>query len=107
MANPIRYVDPDGKNPVLTIIGTGMLIYGGYKTYKWCENASEDAEKARDANIAAQNAIDAALNGQPYHPSDIEAAKDATKKSIQSDMDVVNNLPPGTSATPFNKVKPR
>ncbi len=32
--NPLKYTDPDGKNPLLIMGGIGAAVYGGWAIYQ-------------------------------------------------------------------------
>lgn len=104
--NPIRYADPTGQNPV-AVAGGLLFTYTLYEGYQYCKGLSAKADQGQEKSRQREAAIDDMMAGRPYSPSDIEAAKDAEKEFIDSALDVINHLPPGTSATPFDSVRDR
>jgi RHS repeat-associated protein len=50
--NPLKFVDPDGKNPLLVMGGAGAAVFGGWQVYQnlrqgrpWHENVGVEASK--------------------------------------------------------------
>ena len=50
--NPLKFVDPDGKNPLLIMGGAGAAVFGGWQIYQnvrqgrpWHENVGVEASK--------------------------------------------------------------
>lgn len=51
-SNPLKFVDPDGKNPLLIMGAAGSAVFGGWQVYQnlrqgrpWYENVGVEASK--------------------------------------------------------------
>ncbi|GEM_PF-283683 len=95
--NPVSYVDPDGKNPILAavaVVATGYAIYQAYKAFDAARKATEKAFKEGERRRKCQNGFD--VNNPDT--SGLGVDMDAYNSMANDIGTAVENIP-GTSLT--------
>ncbi|HEX4386365.1 MAG TPA: hypothetical protein VH083_25595 [Myxococcales bacterium] len=110
--DPINYIDPDGHNPIVVVVGVAAAVYviyeiGSfvYELYKYADatnTAGDSVGVTQRKQELADQEMAKMMRGETFDPSVAEAVDQQPQKALGDIFDIGNNLPPGTSVKPLN-----